>query len=143
VSVLSATAFVLTAIPSYFRYREHFYELSSDQARWGILCLVLLFNGWLVHRQWIFRRRRTELSRHDAGKEALTGQIPESSSIDAVTGLHMRAFIEQQLVNEIARAKRRTVRWSLATIHLDEFAEMTKRYGQSATDAALKGWPGV
>ena|SRR6266700_241335 len=46
VSVLSATAFVLTAIPSYFRHSEHFYEIRSDQARWGILCLVLLFNGW-------------------------------------------------------------------------------------------------
>ena len=138
VSVLSATAFVLTAIPSYFRHSEHFYEIRSDQARWGILCLVLLFNGWLVYRQWTFRRRRRELSPDDAGRELLTGQVPESSSIDAVTGLHTRAFIEQQLVKEIARAKRQNSPLSLATIHLDEFAEITKRYGQSATDAALK-----
>jgi diguanylate cyclase (GGDEF)-like protein len=137
VCVLAAAAFVLTAIPSYFRHREHFYEISSAQARWGLLCLVLLFNGWLVYKQWIFRRRRRELSRDDAGKE-VPGQIPESSSIDAVTGLHMRAFIEQQLVKEIARAKRQNSPLSLATIHLDEFVEITKRYGQSATDAALK-----
>jgi len=138
VSALSATAFVLTAVPSYFRHREHFYEISSDQARWGILCLVLLFNGWLVYRQWTFRRRRSALSRDDGGKEVLIGQLPESSSIDAVTGLHTRAFIEQQLVKEIARAKRQNTSLSLATIHLDEFAEVTKRHGQSATDAALK-----
>jgi diguanylate cyclase (GGDEF)-like protein len=138
VSVFSSTAFVLTAIPSYFRHREHFYEISSDQARWGILCLVLLFNGWLVYRQWTFRRLRSELSRDDAGKEVLTGQIPESSSIDPVTGLHTRAFIEQQLGKEIARAKRQESSLSLATVHLDEFAEITKRYGPSATDAALK-----
>ena len=137
-SVLSATAFVLTAIPSYFRHSEHFYEITSDQARWGILCLVLVFNGWLVYRQWTFRRRRRELSPDDAGREVLTGQIPESSSIDAVTGLHTRAFIEQQLGKEIARAKRQNSSLSLATIHLDEFAEITKRYGPSATDAALK-----
>jgi len=91
VTVLSATAFVLTAIPSYFRHSEHFYEIRSDQARWGILCLLLLFNGWLVCRQWRFRRRRRELSRGDAGRKVLTGQIPESLSIDAVTGLHTRA----------------------------------------------------
>jgi len=138
VSVLSATAFVLTAIPSYFRHSEHFYEIRSDQARWGILCLVLLFNGWLVYRQWTFRRRRRELSPDDAGRELLTGQVPESSSIDAVTGLHTRAFIEQQLGKEIARAKRQNSSLSLATIHLDEFAEIIKRYGPSATDAALK-----
>jgi len=138
VSVLSATAFVLTAIPSYFRYSEHFYEIRSDQARWGILCLILLFNGWLVYRQWTFRRRRRELSRNDAGREVLPGQISGLSSIDAVTGLHTRAFIEQQLGKEIARAKRQNSSLSLATIHLDEFAEITKRYSSSAIDAALR-----
>jgi diguanylate cyclase (GGDEF)-like protein len=138
VTVLSATAFVLTAIPSYFRHSEHFYEIRSDQARWGILCLLLLFNGRLVYRQWAFRRRRRELSRDDAGREVPAGQISESSSIDAVTGLHTRAFIEQQLGKEIARAKRQNSSLSLATIHLAEFAEITKRYGPSATDAALK-----
>jgi diguanylate cyclase (GGDEF)-like protein len=138
VSVLSATAFVLTAIPSYFRHSEHFYEIGSDQARWGILCLLLIFNGWLVYRQWTFRRRRTELSGSDAGREVLTGQVSESSSMDAVTGLHTRAFIEQHLGKEIAIAKRQHSSLSLATIHLDQFAEITKRHGPSATDAALK-----
>jgi diguanylate cyclase (GGDEF)-like protein len=138
VTVLSATAFALTAIPSYFRHSEHFYEIRSDQARWGILCLLLLFNGWLVCRQWRFRRRRRELSRSDAGRKVLTGQIPESPSIDAVTGLHTRASIEQQLGKEIARAKQQNSSLSVATIHLEEFAEIAKRYGPSATDAALR-----
>jgi len=138
VTVLSATAFVLTAIPSYFRHSEHFYDIRSDQARWGILCLLLLFNGWLVCRQWRFRRRRRELSRSDAGRKVLTGQIPESLSIDAVTGLHTRASIEQQLGKEIARAKQQNSSLSLATIHLDEFAEIANRYGLAATDAALR-----
>jgi len=138
VTVLSSTAFVLTAIPSYFRHNEHFYEIRSDQARWGILCLLLLFNGRLVYRQWTFRRRRRELSRDDAGREVLMGQVSESSSIDAVTGLHTRAFIEQQLGKEIARAKRQNSSLSLVAIHLEEFAEIAKRYGPSATDAALK-----
>jgi diguanylate cyclase (GGDEF)-like protein len=138
VTILSATAFVLTAIPSYFQHSGHFYEIRSDQARWGILCLVLVFNGWLVYRQWTFRRRRRELSQDNVGRGLLTGQISESSSIDAVTGLHTRAFIEQQLGKEIVRAKRQNSSLSLATIHLDEFAEKAKRYGPSATEAALK-----
>lgn len=138
VTVLSATAFALTAIPSYFRDSEHFYELRSDQARWAILCLLLLFNGWLVYRQWTFRRQKRELSRDDAGREDPTWQTPGSSIIDAATGLYTRAFIEQQLGQEIARAKRQKSLLSLATIHLDEFAEVAKRCGPSATDAALK-----
>jgi diguanylate cyclase (GGDEF)-like protein len=138
VTVLSGTAFVLTSISSYFRHIEHFYELSSDQARWGILCLLLLFNIWLVYRQWMFRRRRRELSPDDTGREVPTWQISGLSSLDPVTGLHTRAFIEQQLGKEIARAKRQNSSLSLAAIHLDEIAEITKRYGSSATDAALK-----
>lgn len=138
VTVLSAMAFALTANSSYFLGGEHFYEIRSDQARWAILCLLLLFNGWQVYRQWMFRRLRKEISQDDAGMEAQTGQIFELSGIDTVTGLHTRAFIEQELGKEIARAKRLKSSLSLATIHLDEFVDITKRYGTSATNAALK-----
>src|SRR5215470_733506 len=137
VTTLSAAAFALTANPAYFLYREHFYEIRSDQARWGILCLLLLSNGWQIYRQWTFRRLRKELSPDDTAKEAQPGLISDPSRIDPVTGLHTRAFIEQQLGIEIARAKRLNSSLSLATIHLDEF-QNTERYGLSITNAALK-----
>ena len=138
VTVLSATAFALTANSSYFRHHEHFYEIRSDQARWAILCLLLLFNGWQLYRQWLFRRWRKDLSQDDAGREVQTGQIFGSSGIDSVTGLLTRAFIEQELGKEIARTKRLNSSLSLATIHLDGFVDITKRYGTSVTNAALK-----
>jgi diguanylate cyclase (GGDEF)-like protein len=138
VATLSALAFVLTFFPSLFRHSEHFYEIRSDQARWGILCLLLLFNGWMLYRQWFFRRQRKQLSGQNAGADAHSGQISDPSAVDPVTGLHTRFFIEQQLGKEIARARRQNTALSLATIHLDEFAEISKRYGQSATDEALK-----
>lgn len=138
VAVFSAAAFVLTLFPSLFRHREHFYEVTSDQARWAILCLLLLFNGWMLYRQWSFRRQRKLLSAPEASAEALHGQLSDSASTDSVTGLHTRAFIEQQLGKEIARARRQNTALSLATLHLDEFAELDKRYGPSALDAALK-----
>jgi diguanylate cyclase (GGDEF)-like protein len=138
VVVFSAVAFALSSFPSLFRHRQHFYEPSSDQARWGILCLLLLFNGWMLYRQWSFRRQRKQLSAPSAGVDALSGQLSDPSSADPVTGLHTRAFIEQQLGKEIARARRQNTALSLATIHLDEFAEINKRYGPSAMDAALK-----
>jgi diguanylate cyclase (GGDEF)-like protein len=136
VATLSALAFVLTFFPPLFRHSEHFYEIRSDQARWGILCLLLLFNGWMLYRQWLFRRQRKQLSGQNA--DAHSGQISDPSAVDPVTGLHTRAFIEQQLGKEIARARRQNTALSLATIHLDEFAEISKRYGPSATDEALK-----
>lgn len=138
VTTLSVTAFVLTAFPVFFQHREHFYEIRPDQARWGILCLVLLFNGWLVYRQWSFRRARRRLTRVGAGLEAQQGQISDPASTDPVTGLFTKAFAEQQLGKEIARAKRQDSSLSLATIHLDEYDQLARRYGLSATDAALK-----
>ncbi len=138
VTVLSAAAFLLSSFPSFFLHREHFYEIRSDQARWAIMCLLLLFNGWLVYRQWSFRRMRRQLSGPSAGLEASPGQISSPTGLDPATGLYTRAFIEQQLGKEIGRAKRQSTALSLATLHLDEFAELSKRYGPSDVDTALK-----
>jgi diguanylate cyclase (GGDEF)-like protein len=138
VAVLSAAAIVLSLFPSLFRRHEHFYDLRPEQARWGILCLLLLFNLWMVARQWSFRRQRRELTGQNAAPDAPTAQNSDPSGVDAVTGLHTRGFIEQQLGKEIARARRQNTSLSLATIHLDDFTEMNKRYGLSAMDAALK-----
>lgn len=138
VTALSLTAFLLTAFPSFFLHQKHFYEIRADQARWGTMCLLLLFNGRLVYRQWSFRRMRRQLTGQSAGLEAQPGQTSDPTGMDPVTGLYTRAFIEQQLGKEIARAKRQHGALSLATIHLDEFDQLDKRYGQSAMDLALK-----
>jgi diguanylate cyclase (GGDEF)-like protein len=138
VAALSAVAFVLTFFPALFRHTEHFYEIRSDQARWGILCLLLLFNVWMLYRQWSFRRQRRQLSGQNAATDTPATQVSEPSGVDPVTGLHNRAFIEQQLGKEIARARRQNTALSLATIHLDDFTEMNKRYGLSAMDIGLK-----
>jgi len=45
VTTLSAMAFLLSSFPSLLRHSDHFYDLRSDQARWGVMCLLLLFNG--------------------------------------------------------------------------------------------------
>src|SRR6266436_6854508 len=119
VAILSSTAFVLSSFPSLFRHHEHFYEMRPDQARWGILCLLLLFNGWMLYRQWSFLRQRKQWRGQNAGSSdaAAPGPISTSGGVDSVTGLHTRAFIEQQLGKEIARARRQNTALSLATVH--------------------------
>jgi diguanylate cyclase (GGDEF)-like protein len=136
VTVLSALAFLLSSFPSYFRHSEHFYEIRSDQARWGTLCLLLLFNGWQLYRQRNFRRQRKQFTELNSG--AQPGFYSDPSGLDPVTGLPTQAFLEQQLGKEIARAKRQDSALSLATVHIEEFAEVSQRYGLSATDQALK-----
>ena len=138
VVTLSGAAFLLSSFPSFFRHADHFYEIRADQARWGVFSLLLLFNGWMLYRQWFFRRQRRALDSANAAPDAQLGQPFGSSNTDPVTGLYTRNFIEPQLGKEIARARRLNTALSLATIHLDDFAEMNKHYGLSAMDEALK-----
>ena len=138
VTTLSALAFLLTSFRSLFLHSHHFYEIRSDQARWGILCLLLLFNGWLLYRQRFFRRQRRQLTHQDDSPEASSNEIFDPSGVDPVTGLYTRAFVEQQLGKEIARARRQNTSLSIATIHLDDFTQLNERYGLSAMDQALK-----
>jgi GGDEF domain-containing protein len=138
VTALSATAFLLSSLPSLFRNNRHFYEMRSDQARWATMCLLLLFNGWLVYRQWSFRRVRRQFTGQSGGPEMNPVQISGPDGMDPVTGLHTRAFIEQRLGKEMARAKRQNTPLSLAAVHLDKFDQIMKQFGQPASELALK-----
>jgi diguanylate cyclase (GGDEF)-like protein len=138
VTLLSAVAFVLSSIHSFFRHADYFYEIRSDQARWATLCLILLFNGWLVYRQWSFRRLRRRIGNEYLDSQSLPQAVSEAAGIDPVTGLYARAALEQHLGKEVARARRQNTALSLATVHVDEFAHLTSRYGKPAVDAALK-----
>src|SRR5947199_9459732 len=62
VTLLSISSLVLSFVPSLFRQNNKFYELRADQVQWATAALVLLFNSWLVYRQWWFRRRRKQLT---------------------------------------------------------------------------------
>ena len=90
VTVLSATAFVLTAIPSYFRHSEHFYEFAP--IRRGGESMSASFSstaGWFAGNGG-FGDGGGNYPGVTPGGKVLTGQIPESPSIDPVTGLHAR-----------------------------------------------------
>jgi diguanylate cyclase (GGDEF)-like protein len=138
VTILSATALIFSSFPAFFPSQQHFYELRPDQARWGVLCLVLLFNVWAVYRQWIFRLMHKQLTGENAGSQAGSGQFFDPNGLDPQTGLFNFAFAHEQLGKEIARAKRNNSALSLATVHLDEFDQLSTRYGASAADLALK-----
>jgi len=138
VTVLSAAALLLTAFSRLFRNKEHFYEMNPEQARWAILCLLLLFNGWMLYRQRVFRKIRKQATSPSAGAEDNGAAIDESAAIDPVTGLYTRTSALLHLGKEIARAKRQNSALSLATIHLEDLADLTQQYGKTAVDQALK-----
>ena len=137
VTAFSGVALLLTSFSSLFVHHQHFYEIRSDQARWAVLCLLLLFNGWFVYRQRLFRRARKQFTAERADLPE-SARISDSGILDPATGLYTRSFVEQQLGKEIARAKRENNSLTLATIHVEEFDQLSARYGASATDMALK-----
>jgi diguanylate cyclase (GGDEF)-like protein len=138
VTLLSGVAFLLSSIHSFFRHADYFYEIRSDQARWATLCLVLLFNGWLVYRQWSFRRLRRRMTGAPIDSQILPQAVSDGTGLDPVTGLNTRTSLEQHLGKEVARARRQNTALSLATVHIDEMAHLTSRYGKPAVDNALK-----
>ena len=138
VTTLSAATVLLTAFSRLFRHKDHFYELTPEQARWGILCLLLLFNGWMLHRQRMFRKLRKQATEPSAGAEDSGAGMDDTAAIDPVTGLYTRTSALLHLGKEIARAKRHNTALSLATIHLEDLADLTRQYGKTAVDQALK-----
>ena len=138
VTALSAVAFLLTSFRSLFLHSDHFYEIRPDQARWGAMCLLLLFNGWLVYRQWGLRRARRRLTEQNGDSQGNGAEVSVAAALDPATGLYTRASVEQQLGKEIARARRQNTSLTLATLHLEEFAELNQRHGLSAADQAVK-----
>lgn len=138
VTLLSAATLLLTAFSRLFKHKDHFYELTPEQARWGVLCLLLLFNGWMLYRQRLFRKLRKEATAPTAGKEDNGAAADDTAAVDPVTGLYTRTSALLHLGREIARAKRQNTALSLATIHLEDLADLTQQYGKTAVDQALK-----
>ncbi len=138
VTSLAGIVFLLSSFPSLFMHSDHFFEIRSDQARWGILSLLLLFNTWLIYRQWSFRRLRRQLTELTADPQASSENVNDPSRMDHVTGLHTRASAEQWLGKEVARARRQNIPLSLVALHLDDFALLHQRYGSTAGDQILK-----
>ena len=139
VTLLSISALVLSFWRPFFRRSDHFYEIRADQAQWGTAGLLLIFNSWLVYRQWSFRRQRRELTQQNPEAERGSSDISDNpTGIDPVTGMYTRASIEPHLGKEIGRAKRQNTLLSLATLHLDDFEQVAQRYGQGVSDLVLK-----
>ncbi|HYL86504.1 MAG TPA: GGDEF domain-containing protein [Candidatus Angelobacter sp.] len=137
VTALSGVALLLSSFPSLFRHSEHFYEVRSEQARWAILCLMLLFNARMVSRQASFRRLRKKAAEPKAETDDIAG-LYDPSGMDPVTGLLTRGSVLNHLGKEIARARKQHTALSLATVHLEDLGDLYKRFGTAAVDQALK-----
>lgn len=137
-TTLSGVVLLLSFFPSLFLHADHFFEIRSDQARWSILSLLLLFNSWQLYRQRSFRRLRQQLIEPTGDRQTSSKDAHDPSSMDLVTGFYTRASVEQWLGKEVARARRHNIPLSLVALHLDDLAELSQSHGSATGDQMLK-----
>jgi len=80
----------------------------------------------------------TNLKRAEAGLMALTAQLRQMATTDALTGLINRRGFDEHLEDEVARAGRNRQPLSLVMIDIDRFKAYNDRYGHQAGDECLK-----
>jgi diguanylate cyclase (GGDEF)-like protein len=142
VTMLASTVLVLTVFRSLYTRTDRFYEITAPQARWSAFALLLLFNGWMIYRQWLFRRQKRELGGQEASGEGQTSAVEsglqDSFRIDSATSLCTRGTFEHLLGKEVARARRRKFPLSLVAIHIEDFVEFSQQYGANAANVVVK-----
>lgn len=65
-------------------------------------------------------------------------ELERHATVDALTGVFNRRYLDQRLHSEISRARRRREPLSLALGDIDHFKQVNDRYGHHAGDHALR-----
>jgi diguanylate cyclase (GGDEF)-like protein len=128
VTVLSGIAYLLSFFTSLFPHNASFYYISPEQARWAATDLLLLFNAWLVYRQWSLRRLRRPV----LDPQPVVETTYNPSALDPVTGFYTRDSVEHRLGKEVVRAKRHNIPLSLVALHLDNVSQLSNQHGDDA-----------
>jgi diguanylate cyclase (GGDEF)-like protein/PAS domain S-box-containing protein len=80
----------------------------------------------------------TELKQFEAEREELLDQVRDLARHDSLTGLPNRRALEEQLPQEMARARRREAPLCLAIVDIDHFKAYNDTHGHLAGDEVLR-----
>lgn len=97
---------------------------------WRTFAIVLAAGAIVVTWAMTLRRLNRQLSEAN-------GRLAEVSRRDALTGLHNRMHLDQELPSLIALCRRNRLPLSLAVIDIDFFKQVNDRHGHPFGDAAL------
>lgn len=134
VMVLLTGAVASLAIPAIQEERKGVFGSAVFQAIAGLVCLILLFCGYLTYEKFLINRLRLEL----AERQIQWSFWRELALVDPLTGLYNRRFAERRLKAEIARAQRKGYPLTVVLFDLNDFKKINDRYGHSAGDLVLK-----
>lgn len=80
----------------------------------------------------------TELKRFEAEREELLGKVQDMARHDSLTGLPNRRALEEQLPQEMTRARRAGSSLCVAIIDIDHFKDYNDTHGHLAGDEVLR-----
>jgi len=136
VMLLLTAAVLSTTFPGLIAVNDPVFQDSLDQAVRGLVGLVLLFNVYSIYQQVTLKRTRRQLS-----DQLMLAQVfYKQATTDALTGLANRRTAEEQLVREMARARRRKAPLTIVTFDLNNFKQINDRYGHPAGDLVLRAF---
>lgn len=136
VMLLLTVAVLSMSFPGLIAVNDPFFQESLDRAVRGLIGLVLLFNIYSVYQQITLKRTRRQLSE----QLLLAQEFYKQATTDPLTGLANRRTAEEQLIREMARARRRRAPLTVVAFDLNNFKQINDRYGHSAGDLVLRAF---
>jgi diguanylate cyclase (GGDEF)-like protein len=133
--LLALTAGIVSlSLPQILLGRKTLLGAGIFQTVLGLVCLILLFIGYLTYEKSLINRLRVDLAE---------GQFHSSlwhslALTDPLTGLYNRRFAERQIKMEISRARRAGYALTVALFDLDSFKQINDRFGHPVGDLVLK-----
>lgn len=109
-----------------------------EGARVAGLVLALTDVSELKRAQLQLARLNADLVNKVAEVHQLQTRLHEMAVRDALTGLHNRRFLDEQLPYELARARRLQLPLCIALGDIDHFKQLNDTYGHQAGDAVLR-----
>ena len=109
----------------------------------SLVALVLLFNVFAVYQQLTLRGFRKGLAaelRRIQMVESRNELLEKLSTVDKLTELYNRRYMDEHLPLECQRADRGQYPLSLLLIDLNRFKEINDEYGHAAGDAVLQAF---
>ena len=131
----------LGMLPDDFSLQGFLYDSNPPRdLRWlyGGLLLALLLVGGVSLIAVRFARLSARLRREVKMRTVLQAKLQSQVQVDYLTGLATRRHFMTQASEEIARARRYGLQFSLCMLDLDRFKTVNDTYGHKAGDKVLK-----